>query len=182
MLIIPVSILAIESDSDRAYMTMIYKQHRALMFKTAWKYVHERPDVEDIVSESCTSLIRKINVIRQLEQNALSAYIVTTVRNTAIDFCRKQQRVNLHFLQSADEAIAELPSAVSVEAKIMLRDEIAQVRKALLQLSQREREVLRLKFQLGLKDKEIAQEVGLSESSVRKYIARARNHLKESLY
>lgn len=149
---IPVSILAIESDSDRAYMTTLYKQHRSLMFKTAWRYVQERTDVEDIVSDSCTSLICKIDIIRQLEPNALRTYIVTTVRNTAIDFCRKQQRINQHVLPNTEELITEFPSPMSVEANIMLRDEIAQVRKVLLQLPQREQDVLRLCYIAGMID------------------------------
>ena len=182
MLIIPTVILAIDSDSDRAYMTLLYKQHHALMLKTAWEFTRERADVEDIVSDSCASLIEKIETIRHLECNALRAYIVTTVRNTAIDFCRKQQRTNARFLHVDEEVTARMADHTSIENKIMLRDEIAQVKRALLDLPERERDVLRMKIQKGMNDKEIAEAVGLAESSVRKYVARARNHLKEALY
>lgn len=182
MLIIPNAILAIESDSDRLYMTMLYKQHRALMLKTAWEFTRERADVEDIVSDSCASLIAKIDTIRHLECNVLRAYIVTTVRNTAIDFCRRQQRTNARFLHVDEEVTARMADSTSIEKKIMLRDEIEQVKRALLGLPERERDVLRMKIQKGMKDKEIADAVGLAESSVRKYVERARNHLKEALY
>ncbi len=182
MLIIPTIILAIESDSDRAYMTQLYKQHRFLMLKTAWEFTRERADVEDIVSDSCTSLIEKLDTIRHFECNVLRAYIVTTVRNTAIDFCRKQQRTNARFLHVDEEVTSQVADNISVEKKIMLRDEISLVRKALLALPERERDVLRMKIQKGMRDSDIAQAVGLAESSVRKYVERARNHLKEALY
>lgn len=182
MLIIPTVILAIESDSDRAYMTLLYQQHRALMLKTAWEFTRERADVEDIVSDSCASLIEKMDTVRHLERNVLRAYIVTTVRNTAIDFCRKQQRTNARFLHVDEEVASQVADSTSIEKKILLKDEIAQVKHALLSLPVRERDVLRMKIQKGMKDKEIAEAIGLAESSVRKYVERARNHLKEALY
>lgn len=182
MLMIPAAILAIESDSDRAYMTQLYLNHRALMLKTAWRFSRVRADVEDIVSDSCTSLIENIDTIRILECNTLRTYIVTTVRNTAIDFCRKQQRTNARFLYVDDEVTAHMPDGESVEKKILLRDEINRVKEALLDLPERERDVLRLKYQKGLTDSEIAEMVGLAESSVRKYVERARKRLKAAVY
>ena len=74
-MMIPIVILAIESDSDREYMTLLYQNHQALMLKTAWQYTKNKADVEDIVSDSCASLIEKIETIRDMEKNALRAYI-----------------------------------------------------------------------------------------------------------
>ena len=45
---IPIAILTIESEDDRAYMTLLYQRHRALMLKTAWEYTREQAYVEDI--------------------------------------------------------------------------------------------------------------------------------------
>ena len=150
MMIIPTVILSIVSDSDRAFMTLLYEQHRALMLKTAWNYSRVRADVEDIVSDSCTSLIENIDTIRGLECNVLRAYIVTTIRNTAIDFCRKQQRTNAVFLHVDEEVTARMVDSDSFENKILLRDEINRVQEALHNLPEREQDVLRLKYQKGL--------------------------------
>jgi len=182
MLMIPTVILAIDSDNDRAYMTLLYRQYRSLMLKTAWNYTRVAADVEDIVSDSCTALIENLNTIRDLECNVLRAYIVTTVRNKAIDFCRKQKRLNAKFLHIDEEVVSQVADTDTVEKKVLLHDEIEQVRSVLLRLPERERDVLRLKYQVGLRDSEIAAMIGLAESSVRKYVERARKHLKASLY
>ena len=183
MIIIPPVILAIESDVDRAFMTDVYIQYRALMLKTAWVYTTSKADVEDIVSDSCAALIVKINRIRHFERSDLRAYIVTTVRNTAIDHCRKRQRENVRFLHVDDEVAMQVADpANSVEGNILLQDELENLEKALLQLPERERDVLRLKYQKGLKDGEVAEQVGVAESSVRKYIERARKHIKAAIY
>lgn len=182
MLIIPNAILAIESDEDRAYMTAVYEQYSALMLKIAWSFTSVRADVEDIVSDSCTSLITHLGTIRSMESGELRAYIATTVRNAAIDHCRRQKRANMHFQYVNDEVILQVPDNASVEKKILLHDEIECVRRVLHTLPERERDVLRLKFQKGLKDKEIAESVGIAETSVRKYVERARKHLKAAIY
>ena len=182
MLMIPTVILAIDSDNDRAYMTLLYRQYRSLMLKTAWNYTRVAADVEDIVSDSCTALIENLNTIRDLECNVLRAYIVTTVRNKDIDFCRKQKRLNAKFLHIDEEVVSQVADTDTVEKKVLLHDEIEQVRSVLLRLPERERDVLRLKYQVGLRDSEIAAMIGLAESSVRKYVERARKHLKASLY
>ncbi len=65
MLIIPVAILAIESEEDRSFMTGIYTKHRALMLKVAWSFFGTKPDVEDTVAESCVALIKKLTDLRR---------------------------------------------------------------------------------------------------------------------
>lgn len=64
MFMIPMVIMEIESDADRAYMTDVYMNHRSLMLKVAWRYTSEPAEVEDIVSESCVSLIQHLDSIR----------------------------------------------------------------------------------------------------------------------
>ena len=81
MLILPIVILAIESDDDRAVMTQIYQENQALMYKVAWKYLHNKADVEDVVSDTCRELIKHFTTVQAMERNELRAYIITTVRN-----------------------------------------------------------------------------------------------------
>lgn len=50
---------------------------------------------------------------------------------------------------------------------------------ALKQLPRRERKLLKRKYMDEAPDKEIAQELGVAPASVRTYLSRARNHLRE---
>ena len=182
MMMIPMVILTIDSDSDRAYMTELYRQHHSLMLKAAWGYVRSREDVEDVVSESCAKLIGKLDDLRGMESGPLCSYIVTVVRYTAIDFLRKQNRANATFVPSDEDLTEKIPDHTSVEEKILLRDELDRVRQALRELPEKERHVLRMKYQQGMPDKEIALAIGVSESSVRGYVKRGRQHLKMAVY
>lgn len=90
MILMPMVILTIDDDNDRAYMTRLYREYRALMLKTAWEYSKDNETVEDIVSESCIALIRHIDQLKAMDKAAIRSYIVITVRNKAIDDFRKQ--------------------------------------------------------------------------------------------
>ena len=181
-MMIPMVILTIDSDTDRSYMTELYQQHHALMLKTAWGYVRSKEDVEDVVSESCAKLIERINSLRGMERAPLRSYIVTVVRHTAFDFLRKKNRENDTFVQSGDDVTAQIPDQTSVEEKILLRDELNRVRLALRELPERERDVMRMRYQQGMPDKEIALAIGVSEVRVRQYALRGRKHLKMAVY
>ena len=181
MIIIPSVILAIDSEEDRILMTEIYREYHALMFKTAWAFTKVQSDVEDIVSDGCVSLIEKIYKLRTMNDNELRKYIVITVRNTAINHWNKKQRENARFLK-IDEAVEQMPDESSVEGKIAFDDELDFVRQKIHNLSEKEQEILHLKFFQGKTDKEISEIVGIAESSVRKYVERARKRLKLIIY
>ena len=182
MFMIPMVIMAIESDDDRAYMTDLYRQHRALMLKIAWKYTKDPSEVDDIVSESCVALIQNIDTIKKLSGSALRAYIVTTAKNKAIDFARKKQRERNKILHMDEASLEEIAEPVSFDKKISVQHDIDMVKQAILALPERERETLRLKFFQHKDDGQIAEILGVEENTVRRYIMRGRNHLKAVLY
>lgn len=176
---IPFVILTIESEDDRDYMTLVYQRHQALMLKIAWEYTREKADVEDIVSDSCVALINHLHDLRNLEAHHLRKYIAVTVRRKAIDHMRKHQRQQTAELP---ESFARTPSPEDVERKVLLLEELRQVQQVIRQLPQREQDVLRMKYQLGMKHREIAQALGIMESTVATYAKRARDLLASVLY
>ena len=182
MLIMPLVIQAIADADDRQCMEQLYTEYHRLMLSTAWTYIKSKADVEDIVSDSCLSLLKKIDALRDMERNALRYYIVATVRNASIDYCRRQQANNAKFQQKERETLEQIPDQTNIEKKILLGEELRMVHQAIAHLPEHERTSLQLKFQQGKKDCEIAQIIGVSESSVRKYIERARQHLKNAIY
>lgn len=183
MLMIPAVILAIDTEEDRTFMTDVYTKHHALMFKVAWSYVHTLQEAEDIVSDSCVSLIKKVDKLQTMQDNELRKYIVITVRNTATNLWNKKQRENAKFLKVDEEVLEQLPSDTSsVERRIDFEEELEHVRSAIHALPERDRRILQLKFFEEKSDHEICETTGMTASNVRKTIERARKHLKMKLY
>ena len=97
MVLMPIVILAMPFGEDRDFMESLYRKYHRLMYSTAWKYLKESVAVEDVVSDSCVALMKKIPTLRTLDHNKLAVYIVSTVRNTSINAINKQTRINQLF-------------------------------------------------------------------------------------
>lgn len=182
MVIFPQVILDMPEGSDRDYMEWLYREYCALMFSTAWKYFRDKADVEDIVSDGCLSLMQNIPTLRSLERNKLGVYIVSTIRNTAFNHYAKQKRTNDRTTAASNEVIQSVADTTNVERKVALEDELAYVWKAIGQLPEKEQQIMHMKYALEFPDTVIAERVGLSVNSIRKYISRARNHIKAMIY
>ena len=182
MIMLPSVILAMPAGDDRDYMEWLYKEHYRLMFSTAWKVFKDKATVDDIVSESCLALMKKIPTLRGLERNKLRVYIVSTVRNTSLNFFDKQQRINSHVVGDESEAIEAVSDGFDVEEKVVLEDELSRVWKAIKQLPTKEQQIMRMKYAMEMADDEIAKEVGRSANSIRKYVGRARDRIKAIVY
>ncbi|MBR3109092.1 MAG: sigma-70 family RNA polymerase sigma factor [Clostridia bacterium] len=182
MLMLPLVILAMEDDVDRAYMTRLYREYRALMLKTAWEFSRDMDTVDDIVSESCIALIRHLGQLKTMEKGAIRAYIVITVRNKAIDDLRRQKLRQKIFVSMDEDTVDSVAGPTAFERKLNLRQEMDAVKEAIAALPAAEQDVLRLKFFQHRTDKEIAGHMEISETQVRALIKRARRRLKRMLY
>lgn len=182
MLMLPMVIMTMEDEDNREYMTRLYRDYQALMLKTAWEYSQDSGTVEDIVSDSCVSLIKHLNQLKAMDKPALRAYIVITVRNKALDDLRRQALRRKKFVTMDENTLDSLEETTSFERKLSLRQEMETVREAIANLPADEQDVLRMKFFRHMTDKEIAARMEIAENRVRVLIMRSRKKLKQMLY
>lgn len=131
-----------------------------------------RADAEDVAQESFLRLFRHIGSYRG--GRTFTAYFFRIVVNATRDHLRRQA-------QHASDGDAALADAVAPEvagADLERRD---QVRRALLSLSDREREVVILKDLQGLSVWETARILRLNPITVRRHAMQARLRLKQIL-
>ena len=181
MMIMPVFIQMIEDPVDQEWMIELYTQYHKLIFATADYYLDNYMDVEEVINDSMLALYEKIDRIRLLEPKALTSYIITTVRNTAFSRMRKQKLINRHFLYLSDYSMETIASTEDVEKVVESRDQLDEVHRIINALSEKEQSVIRLKYEMGLNDKEIAEELGISQDAVRQHVTRARKHIQKAL-
>ena len=65
---------------DRAFMLDLYEQFERLMFSVARTYGREGDFPEEVVQESLVKLIGKVELLRELSQKSLAAYVAATTR------------------------------------------------------------------------------------------------------
>ena len=134
-----------QADDERQFLAACYQRHRISMIRLAKCYAADSAAVEDIVSDSLVALMEKIDLLRTLTEEQERAYVLAVVRNTAMDELRRKQRQRGRFLRDGDEALALYPDPAALEEKVLMRETMAAVRRAIAELPEKEQQVLRLK-------------------------------------
>lgn len=179
MMFIPVAILSIGNEDDRAFMVRLYVDYRWLMYKVALSVVREPQLAEDMVSQTLCEMIDNLEKIRAIDCCKLRGYIVSFVRNVSVDFVRKRDRQGKYFFLTGEEA--EVAAEDSVDENLIRMAEIDALKRGFARLSENDRPLLTMKYFDGLSDEEIAARLGVAKASVRTYLMRARNRLCQRL-
>ena len=179
MMFIPVAILSIGNEDDRAFMVRLYVDYRWLMYKVALSVVREPQLAEDMVSQTLCEMIDNLEKIRAVDCCKLRGYIVSFVRNVSVDFVRKRDRQGKYLFLTGEEA--EVAAEDSVDENLIRMAEIDALKRGLARLSENDRLLLTMKYFDGLSDEEIAARLGVAKASVRPYLMRARNRLCQRL-
>ncbi len=129
-----------------------------------------------MVQESVCKLLKKISTLRTLECCALTAYLVYTVRNTAINYCKRAKLQTVPF-EEEQMASERLP----LEDAFILQEQGANLHKVLHQLPEEYQVVLYGKYILGDSTAELAHQLRCSTAGVRMKLTRARRKALELL-
>lgn len=176
---LPVVILAIEDESDRAFMTQIYLDHERIMYAEMLKMSDNRGIMDDVLQESLIRLIDKIDVLRSLDERKRVNYIITTVRNQMRNYHRAHKKDSSISLDDEENSIRKtLCSEDSLEEVVFQNQRRKKLHDIWPKLSEQTRQLLESKYILGLSNTEIAKDFGVKPESVRMMLTRAR---KEAL-
>lgn len=106
------------------------------MFYTAQKYISAPNIAEDLVQDSLVKLIEKVDVLRPMSKRTLAGYIVVTIRNTSINYLKKQATDNTHCVDSQDPIWENMDNHIfSLDELMLLRERNAQLKKIWPKLS-----------------------------------------------
>lgn len=114
---------------------------------------------EDLTATTFEKAWRKRHRYRR-DLGAFSTWIYTIARNVATDYYRRERPM------IPLEAVPDLVQEGSVEQNVERQEDRARLAVLFSQLSEREQELIALKYGAGLTNRAIATLVGLSESNV----------------
>ncbi len=141
------------------------------MYALARGITGSHADAEDVVSDSFLKLVRSAPSFK--EGNGY-AYVMRIVRNTALDFLRKNKR-------TATENIDELFSLADERYSPEHREEALLLESAIGRLPPLEKRMIYYRYYLDLTVREIAREEGIGKSSAERAVVRAEELLKKFL-
>jgi RNA polymerase sigma factor (sigma-70 family) len=159
------------SAAVRDALPELYERLRPRLRRVLHGYRVPPQDAEDLVQTTFLLAIAKWDELRDPE-----AWLVGTLKKRCILYWRRRL-VN----EERQVQLSESDLACSVEPRHDLRDQLCDLGKAWHQLTHAQRNLLALRFLLGMSPQEVAQAMGLAHGSVRRTAYRALEHLRGEL-
>jgi RNA polymerase sigma factor (sigma-70 family) len=158
---------------DRHAHYQLYKLYSRAMYNVSYRITGREEDAEDALQEAFISAFRNLNSYRG--DAAFGAWLKRIVVNKAINILKKRKQE----LMPADEQwdVAEDVSIPEYREELT----VDRVKKAIEQLPDGYRAVLSLYLLEGYDHEEIGQILGISESTSKSQLNRAKNKLRELL-
>jgi RNA polymerase sigma-70 factor (ECF subfamily) len=174
-------LIAKVADGDRIAFGVLYDRFSTPLYSLALKMLANEAEAQDLLQEVFLSVWNKAPTFRADRGSAFS-WVVTQLRNRAIDRIRSRRRrgelLEAHAPDLEPSGSATTSSAENCE----INERAREVRSAMVQLSDDQREVLRLAYFEGLTQVEIAQELeeplGTIKARAHRGMARLRSILR----
>ena len=152
--------------TDKREFERIFKQYYGGMFRLARKMLGDDQESKDVVSDVFTQLL---NSHTDLHSDTLQSYLLTSVRNRCLNLLVHKQR--------EQAAIVDLRTGENDNTEQEQLDMLHRyIDDHMPEMTQR---ILRLRYQQGMKYREIADELKVSEVTVFHHLSQSLKELKD---
>lgn len=168
----------LETEQEKKRMSDIYEEHKHALLRCALKVAgHNQTMAEDAVHNAFVSIIKEKEKYLYMDSKNFRFVAVTIVRNKCIDLLRKEKRY-------ADTPIEELEIYLeteekSVEEQTLIASEYEIIRRHLASIDEISRQVLIMKYALGMSYKEIGETLDIPYDNIGIRIFRAKEKVKK---
>ncbi len=158
---------------DRGCQNMLYKLFAPKMMTVCFRYSRNREDAEDTLTEGFMKVFENISKFRK--EGSFEGWIRTIMVNTAIAKFKNSHQLSL--VINLDDNHTNLASGDDIISNMTAKE--------LMELIQQLPPAYQMVFNLysfeGMKHKEIAEQLGISEGTSKSNLSDARNFLKRKL-
>ena len=159
--------------TDQKKLEKLFKQHYRQMYRLATMLLHDDAESKDVVHDIFAHLLRNS---LDLREDTAESYLLTSVRNRCLNVIRSRQ------IQERVEHLYLLDLDTTITPTQRLEEELEALYKGIDQLEPPVgRDIIMQHFRDGITFKEIANSLGVSETTVYKHLRRALNQLRTQL-
>lgn len=163
------------SIDDKQRISKLYEKHSRRLFAAAKAVTGNASDAEDAVQNAFVSVVKNIGRINIDDEEALRGYMLTVVKNEAINILRKRKDS-----EPVDE-MAGIADGFDVEFLTEKREVYEYAVKIMSAMDERYRAPLYMTVVMGYSAKEAAKILGRDHKTVKVQISRARKMLADAL-
>jgi RNA polymerase sigma-70 factor, ECF subfamily len=150
---------------DAQVFEVLVDRHADVAFSLAYRMCGRRTVAEDVVQEAFLSLWRS-GARYDHSRGSVRSWILGVVHNRAIDLFRRDS-VRTSRDVSDEGAVERMAAVDSTEGEVQRRDDASQVREALQDLPDDQRQVIELAYFGGFTHSEIAEQLKLPAGTVK---------------
>ena len=161
---------------ETAALAKAYEQHSRAVFEVARGVLGQTLLAEEVVQDVFVTLWKQPERYDR-ERGSLRAYLSTVAYGRSIDLARSEaarRRREQRESRLTQRSNSSAPAEVDVETAHEVRD-------ALMELRQDEREAIALAYFLGYSYREVAVELGVPEGTIKNRIRKGLSHLRDRL-
>ncbi|MDY6327477.1 MAG: sigma-70 family RNA polymerase sigma factor [Bacteroidales bacterium] len=161
--------------NDRRCQKELYDRFSPALFAVCRRYSGSESDAEDMLAEGFVNIFASLHTVR--DRKRLFFWMKSVVVKTAIDYYRRNRK---HYDNLPIDENLIVPQEVD-ETKIYSRLDAAALTRIISGMPDEWRTIFNLRIFEDLGFKEIAEELGKNENTVRVYFLRGKNWLVEQL-
>lgn len=163
-----------KEESDKKFMLRLYETRYRLIRYHVQKVVGDTDLVEDLIQDTILDLIPRVRLLRRLEAEQLTVYVVKAARHTALSYIRKLSPLLLDFFPEEKDDNTPL-------SEWERKETLAEIAEAFQYVPERDWALLYLFYVSGKKPEEICEKVHIRFCSFYQALSRARKNLKAAL-
>lgn len=171
---------SLENETDRQIILDIYEQYAPWMRSLAYSMTEDYDVSDDLAQDCIVNLIKHVDTLRNMNGRQLRSYIATTVNNTTINYMKHSSRTCL-VPENEECFFDEIPAEDNVEEDVEKKLNIELVRENINCLASRDKDLIILKYNHELSDREISDIIGIKENSVRMTVRRSVDRLSKKV-
>ena len=154
---------------DKREFEKVFRHHYDGMFRLAKRMLGDDAESKDVVSDVFAHLLHSANDLRS---DTLQAFLLTSVRNRCINLLVHRQKEQ----QMQKAIVVEMITPEQTAEQELLQMLHHYIDSQMPKLSQ---QILRLRYQQGLKYREIAKVLQVSEVTVHNHLSQSLKQLKD---
>jgi RNA polymerase sigma-70 factor (ECF subfamily) len=164
-------------QNNRQAQHRIYNLYAQAMFNVCYRIVNQQEEAEDVLQEAFVKMFKQINTFR--EEASFGAWFKRVVINCALNHVKQRQRLEIKVEKFKNEN--DTPIFEEDEESNLPDFSVSEIKSAMELLPEGYRIVFSLYLFEEFSHKEIADELGITESTSKSQLNRAKKKMREIL-